>query len=233
MSQEPWPCNGEDPWLSSKGHTIGVGKAVLGRHGTSSIVWSENGPCWGTIAYFVGGKRGEDLVSYNMSQTLPIQENYLVVFINIILHGLYSKIRLEIRPGICPTDRKKNLKNHGLPEFASGPPLGGRPDVNSGRPWNLIHSPPCRTPCRLFIHEVFFGPLGLHLRVWSELGQSPPFRPMRALTLQWSWAFSLVCELWSGPWLMRTGYNMSSGSVGVYVGENRQLVRNEPVEFER
>ena len=24
--------------------------------------------------------------------------------------------------------------NHGLPEFASGPPLGGRPDVNSGRP---------------------------------------------------------------------------------------------------
>ena len=28
----------------------------------------------------------------------------------------------------------KNLKNHGLPKFASGPPLGGRPDVNSGRP---------------------------------------------------------------------------------------------------
>ena len=23
MSQEPWPCNGEDPWLSSKGHTMG------------------------------------------------------------------------------------------------------------------------------------------------------------------------------------------------------------------
>ena len=46
-----------------------------------------------------------------MSQTLPIRENYLVVFINIILHGLYSKIRLEIRPGICPTDRgKKKLK---------------------------------------------------------------------------------------------------------------------------
>ena len=70
-----------------------------------------------------------------MSQTLPIRENYLVVFINIILHGLYSKIRLEI----CPTDRIKKIKIklkkiHGLPEFASGPPLGGRPDVNSGRP---------------------------------------------------------------------------------------------------
>ena len=76
-----------------------------------------------------------------MSQTLPIRENYLVIFINIILHGLYSKIRLEIRPGIClestlPTEKfKKNKKKiHGLPEFASGPPLGGRPDVNSGRP---------------------------------------------------------------------------------------------------
>ena len=40
------------------------------------------------------------------------------------------------------------------------------------------------------IHEVFFAPLGLHLRVWSELGRSLPFGPMRALRLQWSWAFS-------------------------------------------
>ena len=70
MSQEPWPCNGEDPWLSSKGRTMGVGKAVLCSHGPSSIVWSENGPYCGTIAYFVGEKRGEDLVYYNMSQTL-------------------------------------------------------------------------------------------------------------------------------------------------------------------
>ena len=29
---------------------------------------------------------------------------------------------------------KKITKNHGLPKFASGPPLGGRPDVNSRRP---------------------------------------------------------------------------------------------------
>jgi hypothetical protein len=63
----------------------------------------------------------------------------------------------------------------------------------------LIHSPPCRTPCKLFIHKVFFGPLGLHLHVWSELGRSPPFQPMRALRVQWSRAFKpgfkLVCEV--------------------------------------
>ena len=68
VSQEPWPCNVEDPWLSSKGHTMGVGKAILGSHGPSSIFWSDNGPCCGTIVYFVGGKGEEDLVQYNMSQ---------------------------------------------------------------------------------------------------------------------------------------------------------------------
>ena len=41
---------------------MGVGKAVLCRHGPSSIVRSEDGPCCRTIAYFVGGKSGEDLV---------------------------------------------------------------------------------------------------------------------------------------------------------------------------
>ena len=71
---------------------------------------------------------------------------------------------------------------HGLPEFASGLPLGGGHDTNSSRPCTLIHDLLCRIPCRLFIHELFFGPLGLHLLVWSELGRSPPFRPMRALT---------------------------------------------------
>ena len=37
---------------------MGVGKDVLCSHGPSSIVWSENGPCCGTIAYLVGGKEG-------------------------------------------------------------------------------------------------------------------------------------------------------------------------------
>ena len=58
MSQEPWPCNGKDSWLSSKGHTMAVGKAHLGSHRSSSIAWSENGPWCKTSAYFVGGKRG-------------------------------------------------------------------------------------------------------------------------------------------------------------------------------
>jgi hypothetical protein len=79
--------------------------------------------------------------------------------------------------------------------FFGGGLLGGGPDENSGRPWNLIHSLSCRTSCRLFIHEVIFGPIGLHLHVWSELRQSPPFRPLKTLRLHWSRAFSLVCEL--------------------------------------
>ena len=81
MSQEPWPCNGEDFWLSSKGRTTRVGKAVLCRHGPSSIVWSENGPCYMTIAYFVGGKKGEAFVLYNTPQTLSLWEKYLVMFV--------------------------------------------------------------------------------------------------------------------------------------------------------
>ena len=85
---------------------------------------------------------------------LPIWENYLVVFVSS-----------GICPEICPAEII--LKNLGLPKFASNPPLGGRPDENFGRPWNLTYSPPCRTPCRLFIHEVLFGPSGLHLCVWS------------------------------------------------------------------
>ena len=124
-SQEPWPCNGEDPWLSSKGRTMGVGIAVLGSHRPSSIVWSENGPCCRTIAYFVGGKGREDLVSYIMSQNLPIWKNYLVVFVYpIIYYGTCPKICLY----------EDILKNHGLSKYASGPPLGGRHDENSGRP---------------------------------------------------------------------------------------------------
>ena len=73
-----------------KGRSImGVGKVVLGSHGPSSMVWSENGPCCETIAYFVGGIRGEDLVSYDISQTLSFWENYLVVFVCL---GFFPKI---------------------------------------------------------------------------------------------------------------------------------------------
>ena len=162
-SQEPWPCNDEDPWLSSKSRTMGVGKAVLCNHRPSSIVWSEKGSCCRTIAYFIGGKEGR-------------------IWFNIICPKLYQFKRitwwcLSVLESI--TDLPWNLscwnkksKSHSLVEFGSSPPPRGGPDKNSRRPWNLIYSPPCRTPCILFIHEVFFGPLGLHLRVWSELGPS-------------------------------------------------------------
>ena len=52
------------------------------------------------------------------------------------------------------------------------------------------------------VHHVDFssmksslGLLSLHLHVWSGLGQSPPFRPTRALRWQRSWAFSHVYEV--------------------------------------
>jgi hypothetical protein len=70
-------------------------------------------------------------------------------------------------------------------------PLRGGPAANSDKPWNFI----CHVD--LSIHEIFFGPLGLHILVWSELGRSRPFRPMRDLRMQWRRPFSPVC--WSGP----------------------------------
>ena len=76
MSQGPWPCNGEDPWLSSKGCTTGVGKAVLCSYGPSSIVWSENGPCCRIFSYFVGGKkRGGFGLIYYVSNSINLRES--------------------------------------------------------------------------------------------------------------------------------------------------------------
>ena len=133
-------------------------------------------------------RRGEDLVWYNLSQTQSILENCLVMFV-------CPRICSRIYHAICFARKQIIDKSYGLLVFASHPPLGGEPNENFGRPWNLIHSPPCITPCRLVIHEVLFGPLGLHPCVWSELGRSLPFKPMRALRLQWSWAFNL-CVKW-------------------------------------
>ena len=85
--------------LSSKGRTMGVGKVVLCSHGPVSTMWSGNGLCCGTVAWFVGRKRGEDLVQYNMSQTPSIWEKYLVVSVcPRICLGIYHEICL----GICP-----------------------------------------------------------------------------------------------------------------------------------
>jgi hypothetical protein len=50
-------------------------------------------------------------------------------------------------------------------------------------------------PCKLHIHRAFTYSVGPSSVVWSELGPAPPFPPMRALELIWSWALSLVCEV--------------------------------------
>ena len=77
------------------------------------------------------------------------------------------------------------------------PPLGGRSDENSRKSLIIIQSVPCKNPCRVFIHDNLFGPLGLHLLVWNELGRSWPFQLMRDLranshTSQEPWAWN--CE---------------------------------------
>ena len=62
-------------------------------------------------------------------------------------------------------------------------------------PCNMIHWMPCRSPCRLYIHLAFTYPVGPSSIVWSELGPSPPFPPMRVLEVQWSRALNLQCEV--------------------------------------
>ena len=67
---------------------------------------------------------------------------------------------------------------------------------------------PCS--CLYLIHDSFFGTLGLHLIVWSELGRSWPFRQMRGLRMPWSQAFSPVCDVTLIPttfketWMFKT-----------------------------
>jgi hypothetical protein len=84
---------------------------------------------------------------------------------------------------------QRTCLSHGLLEFASNLPLGGGPDANFGKPWHIIYIFPI-----LGIHVEFLsmikkikikiGSLGLHLQVWSELGQSWPFWPIRDLRVQ-------------------------------------------------
>jgi hypothetical protein len=114
------------------------------------------------------------------------------VFVSL---GIYFEICPAIYPEICHAG--KNIKKIMVSQnLCQAHLLEVWLDGNSGRPRNLIHSPPCRILCRLFIHEVFFEPLKPPPSCEVNLdGRSPPFRPMRALRLQWSRAFSLVCEV--------------------------------------
>ena len=56
------------------------------------------------------------------------------------------------------------------------------PNAISNRPWKIIHTLSCRNPCTLFIHDHFFGPLGLHL-----------------LNMKWTWTFSAFLSNGHGP----------------------------------
>ena len=177
MSREPWPCNGEGPWLSSKGRSMCVGKAVTCSHGPSSIMWSENGPCCGTVAYFLANKEGRIWFNIICLKFYHYERSmwWCLSVLGYVLESILESFWNLTWKSVMLENLLKKL-------------------------WTLIHSPPCRTPCRLFIHELSFGPLGLHFLVWSELGWSLPFRPMRALTLPWS--KGLQPCVWSGPQLL-------------------------------
>ena len=149
--------------------TMGVGKVILCSHGPSRIACNENGPCCGTIAYFVGGeKRGEELVQYNLSQTLLIWEDYLVVFV-------YPGICIASYPEICHVGGKKLKNSWSCWNFRYAHLLEVGLMKILALPWICIHSPPCRTPCRLFVHAVFFG----------------TFRPSPSC-VKWTWTISAL-----------------------------------------
>jgi hypothetical protein len=66
------------------------------------------------------------------------------------------------------------------------------------------------------MYAYFVGPSSV---VGSELGLAPPFPPMRLLEVNWSRVLSLVCEV--------------ALTVCAMIGENQQLLTDEPVEFEK
>ena len=130
-------------------------------------MWSENGHVVGSLHILLAGKkRGRiwfHIICLKLYQFERTTWWCLFNLERVMEHALKYVLLNKI------------LKKSRLPKFAANPPLGGGHDEDFGRPWQLIHSPPCRNPCRVFIHEVFFGPIGLHLWVWSELDGLRPF----------------------------------------------------------
>ena len=83
-------------------------------------------------------------------------------------------------------------------------PWGGH-DANSGLPLNIIYSLPCRNPCRLFIHDNFFGLLDLHLQLWSNLDGLGLLNQWEILVM----SLWLVCEVapkLEGPFNCNVGF---------------------------
>jgi hypothetical protein len=50
-------------------------------------------------------------------------------------------------------------------------------------PWNMIHSIPCKNPCRRHIHLAFTYSVSPWSVVRTELGPAPPFPEMRVLEM--------------------------------------------------
>ena len=80
---------------------------------------------------------------------------------------------------------------------------------------NMIHSMPWRNPCRLCIYLAFTYFVGSSSIVWSKLGLTPPFPPMRVLEVYWSWALSLVCEVGMSSFIKKLTYSISSVEVAL------------------
>ena len=72
------------------------------------------------------------------------------------------------------------------PSFVSDlPPRGGFWKYSK---WasHMIHSMPYKNPRRFYINIAFTYSVGPSSVVWSELGPTPPFPPMRVPQVQWS-----------------------------------------------
>ena len=102
-----------------------------------------------------------------------------------------------------------------------------------GISWNIIHSLPWIfiQLWRLFIHDKSFGPLGLHLLVWIELGQSQPFDQPKfpdcsIEKLATSTNTRPESEKYLNLWLLRLvlEYNLSGLSLKYCFKKNRDTV---------
>ena len=94
MSQEPWPYNCEEPWLSSKGCTMGDKKVILGSHGPSSIVWSENGHVAGPLHILLAEKEGR--IWFNKICLKPYQFERITWWCLSVLESALKIVMLKI-----------------------------------------------------------------------------------------------------------------------------------------
>ena len=122
-------------------------------------------------------------------------------------HGVWSWI-LGCSVKSCPDPhvvmwRNQRLSIFGVPwspNFVLGLPPRDDFWEQSKWPWKMVHSTPCRNPCRLHIRLAFTYSVGPS----SELGPAPPFPPMRELKVEWWRALSLVCEVPLTHWAIST-----------------------------